>query len=75
MDLTNCPNCAAPVDLTTRSCPYCGTPYPRQQSAITRDPPRIYIDQNDLARQVSHEWAAGILTPNKARRRLGLREL
>lgn len=75
MDLTNCPNCAAPVDLTTRSCPYCGTPYPRQQSAPTIDPPRVYIDQLQLTDQLAHQVAAGILTQNEARRRLGLREL
>lgn len=33
------------------------------------------IDQNALAAEVSRKWAAGIMTPNEARRLLGMREI
>ena len=70
IDLTNCPNCGAPVDLTVKACPYCDTPYPAQAVAIG-EPYTLHIDGAKLAALV----ADGIMTPNEARRRLGLRQV
>ena len=62
-DLTNCPNCGAPVDLAEKCCPYCDTPY------INHDP-----QADILARlaEVQHRMAAGVMTANEARALLGL---
>lgn len=65
-DCTLCPTCGAPVDLTARSCPYCGVPYPKPRK--TAQAVAICIDAQQLADQV----AASIITPNEARRRMGL---
>lgn len=73
-DITNCPNCGAPVDLTVDSCPYCDTPYPRPRkaaAAVLIEPVTLHIDGAKLAAAV----AEGIITSNEARRRLGLREI
>ena len=67
---TNCPNCCAVVDPDADRCAYCGTPYPwAHNAAATMDPVPLYIDAQKLAAAV----AGGIITPNEARRRLGLR--
>ena len=73
-DFTNCRNCGAPVDLTGDRCPYCGTPYPRPKrmdQAVAVAVPEINLDAEVLARAVGR----GIITPNEARRRMGLREI
>ena len=71
-NITNCPNCGAPVDLAEKSCPYCDTPYKRNTPAGLIDPDiRLIMDTERLCAAV----AAGTMTPNEARRLLGMREL
>ncbi len=65
---TNCPNCGAVVDPAADRCAYCETPYPIRLRAELYE---IRINAEILARQV----AAGIMTPNEARCRLGLRAI
>lgn len=67
-DQLNCPNCGAPRDPDASRCPYCGTPYPATAKA---GPVNLYIDYKTLAVAVND----GIITPNEARRRLGLAEI
>lgn len=71
-DCTHCPTCGAPVDLTARSCPYCGVPYPKPrktaQAVAIGEPYTVHIDAAALSRLV----ADSIITPNEARRRMGL---
>lgn len=71
-DCTHCPTCGAPVDLTARSCPYCGVPYPKPrktaQAVAIGEPVALHIDHKQLAALV----ADSIITPNEARRRMGL---
>ena len=33
--ITNCPNCGAPIDLSRRSCEYCGTPYLKKTTILS----------------------------------------
>lgn len=70
-DFTNCRNCGAPVDLTGDRCPYCGTPYPRPKRMDQAVAVEINLDTEVLARSVGR----GIIAPNEARRRMGLREI
>lgn len=65
---TNCPNCGAVVDPAADRCAYCETPYPTRLRA---DRYEIRIDPEMLARVVD----VGIMTPNEARRRLGMRQI
>lgn len=71
-DCTHCPSCGAPVDLTARSCPYCGVPYPKPRKTLTAavigEPCKLHIDAAALSRLVED----AIITPNEARRRMGL---
>lgn len=67
--MTSCPNCAAPVDPAETSCPYCDTPYILKVDAYTPPEDKIAI-MNELNRIM----AAGFMTPNEARRYLGLPE-
>jgi predicted amidophosphoribosyltransferase len=68
--LTNCPNCGAPVALEEKSCPYCETPYTRKATAIC-DAYQFSIDAAVLVNAVKKS----ILTPNEARRLMGLYEI
>lgn len=67
--MTNCPNCGAPVDPSADRCAYCETPYPS-----ARQGPLIRIDATGITLyglQVERD----LMTPNEARRRLGLHEV
>lgn len=66
--LTNCPNCGAVVDPAATRCAYCETPYPIRLRA---DLYQINIDAARLVRQVE----LGCISPNEARRRLGMPEV
>lgn len=67
--LTNCPNCGAAVDPEADRCAYCETPYPIRLRA------ELYqIDMQTVAFLVS-QVDKGLITPNEARRRLGLQEI
>lgn len=65
---TNCPNCGAVVDHAADRCAYCETPYPIRMRAENY---QIRIDAEMLTRNVD----AGIMKPNEARRRLGMRQI
>ena len=65
---TSCPNCGAVVDPAADRCAYCETPYPIRLRAELY---QIRIDTETLTRCVD----AGIMKPNEARRRLGLRQV
>lgn len=71
-DCTHCPSCGAPVDLTARSCPYCGVPYPKPrktaQAVAIGEPYAVRIDGKQLAALLEDIF----ITPNEARRRMGL---
>ncbi len=68
--LTNCPNCGAVRDLEAKRCPYCDTPY--INNGVPDAPPvTVEIDPRSLAR-ITQGLDLGLITPNEARRRLGL---
>lgn len=71
-DCTNCPNCGAPVDLTRDACPYCDTPYPRIRKPPVAAAVAIEMDGAAFAQLIEKEINGGFITPNEARRRLGL---
>lgn len=88
MERTNCPNCGAVMEPAETRCPYCGTPYPRpkrEKVAVAVATPmltqnervNIELDPKLLARLqiLDEEMQRGIMTPNEARRLMGLREL
>lgn len=62
MSDTNCPNCGAVI--TGPKCEYCGTVFKHDDSNC------IFLDGNAIIESI----AAGIITPNEARRRMGLLE-
>lgn len=64
---TNCPNCGAPVQLGSPKCPYCDTPYIWTLPPV----PGAYENGMDPAR-LHMLLDMGAITPNEARRRLGL---
>lgn len=66
--LTNCPNCGAVVDPAANRCAYCETPYPIRLRAELY---KIDMQAAYLVKQVD----MGLITPNEARRRLGLTEV
>ena len=77
--VTNCVNCGAPIDLNEKACPYCGTLY--YPARVTSD--RFDMDLNYRLAYVSmggnvkilEAVSRGCLTPNQARRMLGLEEI
>jgi hypothetical protein len=73
MNLTNCQNCGAPVDLTADKCPYCDTPYPRPRKTKTAQAEAVHIeiDGRALAKCVKD----GIFSQNEARRLMGLPQI
>ena len=62
MNDTNCPNCGAVI--TGPKCEYCGTVFRRDDSNL------IFLDGNAIIESI----AKSIITPNEARRRMGLLE-
>ena len=77
--MTHCKLCGAPREPAEKRCPYCGTPYQREKVAVAvampdPEPVTVNINDNQIARMVA-EIYDGILTPNEARRLMGLREL
>lgn len=80
-DCTRCPTCGGPVDLEAKSCPYCGTRYPKPrktaQAAVVAMTPneaaRLYIPGNFTADQQIVEYLErGMMTVNEARALYGL---
>lgn len=67
--MTNCPNCGAVVDPAADRCAYCDTPYPFALQPV------IKIDANGITFCLQQQVERGLMTPNEARRRLGLREV
>ena len=64
----NCPNCGAVVDPAADRCAYCGTPYNIRL--------RAELYQRDInAQMLARQMELGLITPNEARRRLGLPEI
>lgn len=76
MSWTNCPNCGAVREPAESRCPYCGTPYPRDrkvaEAVAVPEPITIHMDTSAITAAVIREYELGILTPNEARRLLGL---
>ena len=73
--MTHCQNCGAPVNPHAEKCEYCDTYYPHPQgSRITQTANCITIDLNpvQLAGAAVEALERGLLTPNEARRRLGI---
>lgn len=77
--MTNCPNCGAPI--TGRRCEYCETVFPEyrdtkietlrsENKAITYS---MFV--NNLYANAIKSMTAGIVTPNEARRLVGLKEV
>jgi hypothetical protein len=62
---TNCPNCGAPVDPSADRCAYCETPYQTTQR------PTMRIDATGIT-FYGLQLENGLMTPNEARRCLGL---
>lgn len=69
---TNCKNCGAPVDLAANKCPYCETPYHNAQAAFSE---LILSADSITLRTVNNGVNYGVITPNEARKILGLPEL
>lgn len=73
--MTNCPNCGAVREPAESRCPYCGTPYPRDrkaaQAVAVPEPVTIHMDAGQLS-MCSQILDLGLITPNEARRRMGL---
>ena len=59
--MTNCPNCGAPI--ISSQCEYCGTRFPNWTQELTET--QELVDLVDK----------GLITPNEARERLGLKAL
>lgn len=82
MTMTNCPNCGAVRETAERRCPYCGTPYPKDRMAAAAEavpvsvPESVVIELSpeQFARLqiLEEEIARAIITPNQARRLMGL---
>ena len=45
--ITNCPNCGAPIDLSRRSCEYCGTPYYFESDIQQLEKAKVEIYQSE----------------------------
>lgn len=73
-DWINCPNCGAVREPAESRCPYCGTPYPRDrktaQAVAVPEPVTINMDEQKLC--MARYMEMGLITPNEARRRMGL---
>ena len=74
--MTNCPNCGAVREPAESRCPYCGTPYPRDrkaaQAVAVPEPVTINMDTKELCAVLARSVEMGLVTPNEARRRMGL---
>lgn len=74
--MTNCPNCGAVREPAESRCPYCGTPYPRDrkaaQAVAVPEPVTIHMDAVQLAAIATDLMDKSLITPNEARRRMGL---
>ena len=64
---TNCPNCGAVVDPDADRCAYCETPYPIRL--------RAELYQIRMTEEKMPYVNLGIMSPNEARRLLGMRAL
>lgn len=73
--MTNCQNCGAVREPAESRCPYCGTPYPRDRKAAQAvaipEPVTIHMDAGQLS-MCSQRLDLGLITPNEARRRMGM---
>lgn len=77
--MTNCPNCGAVREPAESRCPYCGTPYPRDrkvaEAVAIPEGVSIQLEVGQIAKISSELLDRGLITPNEARRRLGIREV
>jgi hypothetical protein len=67
---TNCPNCGAVRDLEATRCPYCDTPY--LKNGVPDAPPVTVKFDADAVARLTQALDLGLITPNEARRRMGL---
>lgn len=72
---THCQSCGAPVDLHAEKCAYCGTPYMRNETTRSSEEVVLGVSTAEMAEAVSRFLSAVLMTPNKARRVLGLEEV
>lgn len=71
--MTNCPNCGAVREPAESRCPYCGTPYPKDTKvAEAVAVPISDIEAAEGFDRLLQEIATATMTPNEARRRMGL---
>ena len=77
MNITNCPNCGAPIDYEKNKCEYCGTPYiikdVEYDYLFCDEKPIIKVPRNfEIIKELV---SSGYLTYNEKRKLLGLPEV
>lgn len=74
--MTNCPNCGAVREPAESRCPYCGTPYPKDRKTVLAadllEDTTIHLEVGQIAEITCRQLDLGLITPNEARRRMGL---
>ena len=70
--ITNCPNCAAPIDPQTEKCAYCGTPYLKEAQAAELE---LHLYPSQFGDAIVSVFDAGLVTANEVRRLFGLRQI
>lgn len=74
--MINCPNCGAVREPAETRCPYCGTPYPKDrmvaEAVAVPEPVTIHMEPVQIAETYCRQLDLGLITPNEARRRMGL---